>query len=101
MISNVIITSQVCGVKGPTILALHQQFDLVGGVVVDDLHGIYLGVTLRLLHLWFDRTSRGKPFFIGYKVSIMDALHCMALPSTCYAVLQYTSMYILHFGYVY
>ena len=51
---------QVCGVKGPTVLALHGCFDLVGGVAIDDLHGVYLGVTLLLLHLWLDRTNRGK-----------------------------------------
>lgn len=45
---------QVCEVKGPSVLALHSYFNLVSGVVSDDLHGIYLGVTLRLLHLWFD-----------------------------------------------
>ena len=63
-----IYANQVCGVKGPTVLALHHCFDLVGGVVIDDLHGIYLGVTLSLLRLWFDRINRGKPFFIGDKV---------------------------------
>ena len=61
---------QICGVKGPTVLAFHHSFDLVGGVTIDDLRGVYLGVTLSLLHLWFDRTNRGKPFFIGDKVII-------------------------------
>ena len=63
-----VIHIQICGVKGPTVLALHRHFDLVGGVVIDDLHGVYLGVMLSLLHLWFDKTNRGKPFFIGDKV---------------------------------
>ena len=54
--------------KGPTVLALHPCFDLAKGIVIDDLHGIYLGVTLSLLHLWFNRINRGKTFFIGDKV---------------------------------
>jgi hypothetical protein len=64
---------QVCGVKGPTVLALHGCFDLVGGVAIDDLHGVHLGVTLLLLHLWLDRTNRGKPFLIGDKIGECDA----------------------------
>lgn len=59
---------QVCGVKGPSVLALHPRFDLVQGVVIDDLHGIFLGVTLSLLHCWFDNAHRDKPYFIGNKV---------------------------------
>ena len=49
-------------------LALHTPFYLVNGIVIDDLHGVFLGVTLRLLHLWFDEINRGKVFFIGNKV---------------------------------
>ena len=38
--------------------------------MIDDLHGIYLGVTLSLQHLWFHKVNRGKPFFIGDGVAI-------------------------------
>ena len=38
-------------------LALHDSFAVVHGVTIDDLHGVFLGVTL---HLWFDRSSRGR-----------------------------------------
>ena len=58
----------MCGVKGPCVLALHPCFDLVQGVVIDDLHGIFLGVTLTMLNLWFSKGSRGKAYFIGDKV---------------------------------
>ena len=58
----------MCGIKGPSVLALHPTFDLVRGIVVDDLHGLYLGVTLTLLRLWFDKGNRNKPFYIGNKV---------------------------------
>ena len=49
-------------------LALHPCFDLVQGVVIDDLHGIFLGVTLTMLNLWFSKGSRGKAYFISDKV---------------------------------
>jgi hypothetical protein len=64
--------SCVCGIKGPTVLALHPRLDLVSGVVIDDLHGIFLGVTLTLLRLWFDKTNRGKPYFIGNQIRRCD-----------------------------
>ena len=64
----VIFYYQVSGVKGPTVLALHPFFDLVRGVVVDDLHGVFLGVTLALLRLWFDKARKAEPYFIGNKV---------------------------------
>ena len=46
--------------KGPTVLGLHPFLDLVKGVVVDDLHGVFLGVTLTLLRLWLDKANRSK-----------------------------------------
>ena len=55
---------------GPTVLALHPRFSLVSGVVVDDLHALYLGVTRTLLSLWFDSKSKGKPFYIGDQVHL-------------------------------
>jgi hypothetical protein len=66
---------QVCGVKGPTVLTLHPSFDPVWGIVIDDLHGIFLGVTLKLLHLWLDKANKGKPFFIGNKVLYICIIH--------------------------
>ena len=37
-------------------------------MVIDDLHCLYLGVTKRLINLWFGKSSRGKDYFIGNKV---------------------------------
>lgn len=63
-------------------LALHKCFDLVLGVVIDDLHGFFLGVTLTLLRLWFDRSHRGKPHYIGSQVStVCETIHVCT--STC------------------
>ena len=36
--------------------------------MIDDLHGLYLGITLTLLKLWFNRVHKGKAFYIGDKV---------------------------------
>ena len=64
------------GIKGPCILALHQPFDMARGFTVDDLHCIYLGVTLKMMHLWFDKVNRQKPYYIGNKVRY-SAFFCM------------------------
>ena len=51
-------------------LSLHNPFDLVKGTVVDTLHCLFLGVASRLVSLWFDKSSRGKDFYIGNKVLV-------------------------------
>lgn len=48
-------------------LALHPPFDIVWGIVIDDLHGVFLGVALTLL-LWLNKSHRGKPLEIRYNV---------------------------------
>lgn len=53
---------------GPSVLGLHRPFSLVTGVVVDDLHGLYLGVTKTLLGLWFNNKYKQKDFYIGNQV---------------------------------
>ena len=42
------------GMKGLSVLFRHPCFDVSKGVVVDALHGLYLGVVHSLLSLWFD-----------------------------------------------
>ena len=51
-------------------LALHPLLDIVLGIVVDDLNGVFLGVTLSLLHLWLDKKHKGKSHFVGKDVSL-------------------------------
>ena len=53
---------------GATVLSIHKPLRLPWAVVVDDLHCIYLGVTLKFIHLWFDKQNRGKDYYIGNKV---------------------------------
>ena len=59
---------QVKGVKGVSVLFLHQPCDIPVACVVDDLHCLYLGVTKTLLHLWFDKNNSRHLFYIGNKV---------------------------------
>ncbi len=59
------------GILGPSVLCIHPQYDVVRGTVIDDLHCIYIGVTKKLLHLWFDDSERGKPYHIGRNVSFL------------------------------
>ena len=54
--------------KGLSALFRHPPFDVSKGVVIDVLHGLYLGVVLSLLSLWFDKVNRNMPFYIGDKV---------------------------------
>ena len=39
------------------------------GTVIDYMHGILLGVTKTLLHLWIDNEHKGERFYIGNKVA--------------------------------
>ena len=59
---------QVQGVKGPSVLSLHPPFQLPWGVIVDDLHCLYLGVASHLIELWFDKKYRGQDHYFGQKV---------------------------------
>ena len=59
---------KVCGIKGIPILALHQPFDLMLGMVIDILHSIGVGVVKALLSSWFSPTKKHEPFSIHSKV---------------------------------
>ena len=58
--------------KGLTFLSAHSCLELPMAMVIDDLHCLYLGVTKRLINLWFGKSSRGKDYFIGNKVHVMQ-----------------------------
>ncbi len=57
--------------KSATILSLHTPFDICEGVVIDSLHCLYLGVSLKLLKLWFGKDARSNDFSIRNKVIII------------------------------
>ena len=37
---------QVYGIKGASVFLLHPAFNMAKGFVIDDLHAVYLGVTV-------------------------------------------------------
>lgn len=49
------------GVKGPSILSLVPQFDLVKGFVPECMHAVFLGVVRQFVFLWCDSSSNSKP----------------------------------------
>lgn len=55
---------QIKGVKGASVLCIHQPFNLVKGTVIDGLHSIFIGVVKQVLKLWTDKANRGKDYYI-------------------------------------
>ena len=78
---------QVQGIKGPSVLSLHPLFQLPWGVIVDDLHCLYLGVASHLIELWFDKKYRDKDHYIGQKVqcttNCLLIMLCNLRPKLC------------------
>ena len=62
------ICLQVVGIKGATVLSLHRPYDISKGIAIDDLHAIFLGVTLDLLRFWFDTKHRTEVFSLRSQV---------------------------------
>ena len=56
---------QILGVKGPSILQLLPDFDIIQGLVPDYMHSVLLGVARQLAKLWFDSTNHDKPYYIS------------------------------------
>ena len=56
---------RVKGFRGISGLVSINSLDLVKGIVPDYMHGILLGVTKNLLHMWFSPTGSGQEYFIG------------------------------------
>ena len=52
------------GVKGPSLLSLLPQFDIVRGMVPDYMHCICLGIVKQMATLWFDAKNHDEPFYI-------------------------------------
>jgi len=59
--------SDLLGVQ-VAVLAGHQPFHAVKGMVTDYMHCVLLGVTKTLLKLWMDTGNCEKGFYIGKEV---------------------------------
>ena len=58
--------------NGESVFNYLPNFSFNNNIVTDYMHGILLGVTKKLLTLWFDRKYVGKPFFIGNSEKELD-----------------------------
>jgi len=73
--------SENLGVKGPTILSLLPDFNIIDGIVPDYMHSVLLGVTRQLAGLWFGTKNNHEWFYLGGKVKEIDAdLQCIKPP---------------------
>lgn len=49
-----------------------KHFDIVRGVAIDPMHGVYGGVTKALISLWFDSSHHGQAWYCKRKMSIVE-----------------------------
>ena len=63
--------------------ALHlSKFDVMNRAGIDYLHNTLLGATKMLIQLWFDKTHRKPPWYIGKSVkAIDDKIQNLQLPN--------------------
>ena len=45
-----------------------QGLTLPWAFVIDDLHCLYIGISKKLIGLWFDSSNKNKEFYIGKDV---------------------------------
>lgn len=62
----------VNGVKGLSWFDILDNFDVVRGTAIDDMHGILLGVQKHLLKLWFSPSLSGNNFNFSKLVDKVD-----------------------------
>ena len=53
---------------------LADSLDLVNSVPVDYMHPVLEGVTRVLINLWFKSSNHRSPFYLGNKISEIDAV---------------------------
>jgi hypothetical protein len=64
--------SSCMGVKGPSILCLLPNFDIINGMVPDYMHCICLGVVRQMAKLWFEAKNHDCAYYIGNSISLVD-----------------------------
>lgn len=65
---------RVKGMMGISVLNYLPYFLICEYIVIDYMHGVLLGICKKLLGMWFNATSAGKPYFIGSKIREVDKL---------------------------
>ena len=62
--------------KGPSLLQTIPNFDLFKGMSFDYMHLALLGVTRKLLQLWFTRKHHKEIWYLGNATKDIDGLLC-------------------------
>lgn len=60
------------GVKGPTVLSLLPDFNIIDGLIPDYMHSVLLGVTRQMASLWFESKNGDYAFYLGGKMKDID-----------------------------
>ncbi|XP_053398883.1 uncharacterized protein LOC123556697 [Mercenaria mercenaria] len=63
---------RVNGVIGLSVLWYLPYFSFTNNVVIDYMHGTLLGVSRKMLELWFDKTHSSEPFNISQRMGEVD-----------------------------
>ena len=63
----------VHGVKGPSMLMLLPEFNIISGFVVDYMHCVLLGVVRQFVCLWFDSVNHLNAWYIGRRIHDVNA----------------------------
>lgn len=50
-----------------------NDVDFINSVPIDDMHGLHIGVTGRLLDCWFDSKNHRERFYLGLKLKHFDS----------------------------
>ncbi|XP_069103063.1 uncharacterized protein [Argopecten irradians] len=61
------------GIKGPCWFTKLGAYDFVKSNCIDYMHCVLLGITKRLINLWFSKEHAGKPFNVSDKVDKVDS----------------------------
>ena len=79
------------GVKGACVVFMHPLFDVVKGVVIDELHCVFLGVVTILLEFWFHTQYSHMDYNIRPKVTICnnEMAMCEVVMYECFHLLTY------------
>lgn len=69
-------------------MATFPHFDIVRGVAIDPMHGIYGGVTKALISLWFDTCHHSQPWYC--KSKLLKVNECLQKISPTYETTKCT-----------
>eukprot|EP00732_Lithocolla_globosa_P001596 Lithocolla_globosa_v1_NODE_817_length_3237_cov_73.340981.p1 type:complete len:998 gc:universal NODE_817_length_3237_cov_73.340981:3077-84(-) len=70
----------VNGVKGAAVVSLFMSWNMVWSICVDYMHGMALGIGVKLMKLWFDSKYNGEAWYIGPYLREVDGHLMMMMP---------------------